>query len=173
MLSPVEIRKQEFSHSLRGYDREEVRAFLESVASEMEKLVEQTRVQSGEIERLQSELSSYRRMEETMREALVNAQEALRDAREGAQREAQLIHREAELVAEKIISEARKKADELHRQIEDLNMRKQILARRLKQILSSELELLNLLTSETEEEDRPLRTNEGKVDPPSALKKNE
>ncbi|MFN3821068.1 MAG: DivIVA domain-containing protein [bacterium] len=171
MLSPIEIRKQEFKHSFRGYDPEEVRSFLESVASEMERMLEQVRIQGAEIERLQAELSSYRRMEETMREALVNAQEALKDAREGAHKEAQLIHREAELIAERIINDARQKAEELRKEIEDLNTRRQVLARRLKQLLTSELEMIQILTNSQEWEQDITTAGKESVPTPSVLRK--
>jgi cell division initiation protein len=37
-VSPISIKKQEFSKSLRGYDPEEVQAFLEKLADEFDDL---------------------------------------------------------------------------------------------------------------------------------------
>jgi DivIVA domain-containing protein len=37
-LTPLDIKKQEFKRSMRGYDPEEVNAFLEMVAEEFEAL---------------------------------------------------------------------------------------------------------------------------------------
>jgi len=148
MFSPIEIKKHEFSRAMRGYDTVEVRAFLESVAAEIEKLQESVRSQSGEIERLRIELASYQRMEQNMREAMVNAQETLRDAREGARRDADLMHREAEVIAERIVNDARKRSEDIRREVETLSIRRDNLIRKLKALLRSELELIDLLAEE-------------------------
>ena len=37
-ISPMEIRQQEFTKKMRGYDPDEVQNFLESLAEEFEKL---------------------------------------------------------------------------------------------------------------------------------------
>ncbi len=148
MLSPIEIKKHEFSKAMRGYDPVEVRAFLESISNEFEKLLENLRSQSNEIERLRVELGTYQKMEQNMREAMVNAQETLRDAREGARRDAELIHREAEVIAERIINDARKKSEDIKREVESLIFRRDNLIRKLRALLRSELELINLLAED-------------------------
>lgn len=145
MISPIEIKKHEFGKSMRGYDAIEVRAFLETVATELERLNETVRQQSGELERLRAELGAYQRMEQNMREAMVNAQESLRDSREGAQREAELIRRDAELDAERIILEARKKGEDIRREMEALVWRREALVIKLRKFLETELDLFKLL----------------------------
>ena len=148
MLSPLDIKKQEFSRAFRGYDVVEVRSFLETVAEEFEKVSENLRNQTAEISALKSELTTYQRIDQNMKEALVNAQETLRDAREGSKREADLIMKEAELEAERIIAAAKKKGEDLQRELEVLDQRRKSLSRKLKALLRSELELVNLLDEE-------------------------
>jgi cell division initiation protein len=141
MLSPIEIKKHEFGKSVRGYDVDEVRSFLETVADDVEKLTESTRSQATEIERLRAELEAYQRIDQNMKEALVNAQETLRGAKEGSQRE-------AELEAERIIADARKRSDDLRREIETLALRRDAIVRKIKSILRSEMELIDILKEE-------------------------
>lgn len=145
MLTPIEIKKQEFSRAMRGYDADEVRSFLEGIADDFERLVESNRLQTSEMERLKGELEAFQRMEQNLKEALVNAQETLREARDGSRREGELIKREAELEAEKIIAESYKKLDDLRREVESLHYRRDALVRKLKSLLRSELELIELL----------------------------
>ncbi len=38
-FSPLSIKKQDFSRSVRGFDKEEVQAFLEKLADEFEDLL--------------------------------------------------------------------------------------------------------------------------------------
>ena len=40
-LSPIEIRKQEFKKSMRGYDTVEIDTFIELVANEYENLIKE------------------------------------------------------------------------------------------------------------------------------------
>jgi len=148
LISPVEIKKHEFSRAVRGYDPVEVRNFLETVAAEIERLGESLRNQTSEIERIRAELSAFQRMEQNMREAMVNVQETLRDAREGARKEADLMRREAEVIAERIITDARKKGEDIRRDLESLAQRRDGLVRKLRALLRSELELIEMLDEE-------------------------
>jgi cell division initiation protein len=148
LISPLEVKKHEFSRAVRGYDPTEVRNFLESVAVEVERMSETIRNQSSDLEKVRSELMTYQRMEQNMREAMVNVQETLKDAREGARKEADLMHREAELIAERIVTEARKKGENIRRELQALADRRDTLVRKLKTILRSELELIEMLEEE-------------------------
>ncbi len=150
MISPVEIKKHEFSRAVRGYDPIEVRNFLETIAAEIERMGESLRNQTSEIEVIRAELSAFQRMEHNMREAMVNVQETLKDAREGARKESDLMRREAEVIAERIISDARKKGEDVRRELETLGHRRDSLARKLRALLRSELELIEML-----EDDEP------------------
>ncbi len=147
MFSPVEVKKYEFGKSLRGYDTTEVRSFLETLANDLEQLTETNRNQTSELDKLRSEVSAYQRVEQNMKEALVNAQEAQRGAREDSLRESELIRREAELAAEKIIRDANVRGDEIRREIETLVSRRDSFVRKLRSLIRSELELIELLES--------------------------
>ncbi|MBM4401048.1 MAG: DivIVA domain-containing protein, partial [Crenarchaeota archaeon] len=113
MLTPLEVKKQEFSRAMRGYDPAEVRSFLETISQEMERLQEIIQLQEQDLERIKTELTAFQRMERNMKEALVNAQETLKEAREGSQREAVLRRREAEIEAVQIVKDAYKRREEV------------------------------------------------------------
>lgn len=155
MLSPIEIKKQEFSRTVRGYDTAEVRSFLETVAADVERIAEIARTQEGELNKYKSELSTFQRIEQNMKEALVNAQETLREAREGSQREADLRRREAEIEGEKIIREAYKNREAIIREVEALISRRDAFVRKLRNLLRSELELIELLEGQEATIDEP------------------
>jgi len=147
LFSPIEVKKYEFGKALRGYDPTEVRGFLESIANELEQLIETNRNQTSELDKLRSEVATYKRVEQNMKEALVSAQEAQRGAREDSLRESELIRREAELAAEKIIRDANVRGDEIRREIETLVNRRDSFVRKLRSLIRSELELIELLES--------------------------
>ena len=148
MLSPIEIKKQEFGRAMRGYDTSEVRSFLETVADELEKLSEDVRSRTTEIQALKSELTVYQRIDQNMKDALVNAQETLRGAKVDGKREAELLLKEAELEAERIIVEAQKKGRQIQQDLETISDRRNSFIRKLKTLLRSELELIQLLEGE-------------------------
>lgn len=147
MFSPIEVKKYEFGKSLRGYDTTEVHSFLESIANDLEQLIETNRNQTSELDKLRSEVSTYQRVEHNMKEALVNAQEAQRGAREDSLRESELIRHEAELAAEKIVRDANVRGAEIKREIETLVARRDSFVRKLRNLIRSELELIELLES--------------------------
>jgi len=148
LLSPIEIKKQEFGRAMRGYDTSEVRSFLETVADELEKLSEDVRSKTIEIEALKAELTIYQRIDQNMKDALVNAQETLRGAKVDGKREAELVLKEAELEAERIITEAQKKGRQIQQDLETISDRRNSFIRKLKTLLRSELELIQLLEGE-------------------------
>lgn len=153
MISPIEVKKQEFSRSLRGYDPDEVRAFLETVAEELDRLNETNRSQQAELNKLRSDISAFTRMENNMKDAMVNAQEALRGAKADSEREAELLRREAKFEAENIIRDALHRSEEIKHELEALISRRDSFVRKWRHILKSELEMLDLLNNidDTEE----------------------
>ena len=145
MLSPIEVKKYEFNRAFRGYDISEVRNFLETVANELEKLGELNRNQTIELEKIRSEVATFQRMEQNMKDALVNAQEALRGAREDSQRVADLLKREAQLEAENIYREAYNRSEDIKREIIELEAKRDTFVRKWRSILHSELEMIQLI----------------------------
>ena len=55
MITPIEIRKQTFRKSLRGYDTEEVQAFLQTLSDEWEQQQHELRQMKSQFDQLQAE----------------------------------------------------------------------------------------------------------------------
>lgn len=129
-MTPLDIRKQAFKRVLRGYDRDEVQAFLEMIADEFERLNTET-IQLRESEgRLKTEVERYREMEQTLQEMLKTAQQAAEDVRENARKEGKLIVKEAEILANRAVEKARAQVRAIRSDIVDLkNQRDMFLAR--------------------------------------------
>jgi cell division initiation protein len=144
-LTPLDIKKQEFKRAMRGYDPEEVNAFLEMVAEEFEALHREKNRLEDEALKLRTQLHDYQEVERTLKQTLMNAQESMQLSRDNSKREADLTLREAELQAERIISEARKKLGELKNELVVVRAQKDSFARRLRHLLESQLELIGVL----------------------------
>ena len=144
-LTPLDIKKQEFKRSMRGYDPEEVNTFLEMVAEEFETLQREKNRLEDEAIKLRTQLHDYQEVERTLKQTLMNAQETVQLSRDNSKREADLTLREAELQAEKIIEDARKRLAALKNELLVVRAQKDSFARRLRHLLESQLELIGVL----------------------------
>ncbi|HET9948640.1 MAG TPA: DivIVA domain-containing protein [Longimicrobiales bacterium] len=126
-LTPLEVRKKkgDFRRGLRGYEADEVDAFLDLVADRLEELVRDNRALRESARRTEEQVAEYREREKALTEALVSAQEFRERALEQAEREAELRLREAEAEAARLRAEAHR---ELAREEEGL---RRIRARRV------------------------------------------
>jgi len=149
-LTPLEIKKQRFRQRVRGYDPVEVETFLEMVADEYEAVMAEKTKLSEEVAKLRVQLSDYRQVEKTLQETLMNAQENVNQSRENSKREAEILIREAELKAEKILDEAREKLDRMKNEVSILRAQKESFAKRLKHLLESQIELIQVLEIDTD-----------------------
>ena len=152
-LTAIDISKQDFSTSMRGYNREEVRAFLELVAQEIETLQQSESRLAEKVNVLEEKLKQFQEIEQTLRDALLSAQEAIKQAQAGSERERELILKDANIQAERIRKEAQDKLSAVQDQIHKLEAQKNSYIKRLKYLLQSQQELIELL--ETEDNDTP------------------
>ena len=142
-ISPLDIRKQAFKKSMRGVDAEEVRIFLELVAAEYEKVLQENAMMAEKIRYQDDRLLEYRDLETSMRNSLVAADRIANESREVAEREAQRTIQDAEMRAERILEDARERLQGLIREIESLRGKKEIYVRRFWTLLESQLSVLS------------------------------
>ncbi len=109
-LTPLDIRKQEFTKALRGYSTVEVDSFLEAVAEEVEEVTQQLSELKRRQADMEQEIEEYRGLERTLMQTLVSAQKNSEEQKDNSTRQAELTLKEAELRAEQIQEHARRKA---------------------------------------------------------------
>ncbi len=106
-LTPLDIRKQEFRKTLRGYDTAGVEDFQVRVADTLERAIRERQVLEERVAALTEQLRVFREREKAMNEALVAAQQLRQDTRAAAEREGQVIVREAEAEAKRLVDAAK------------------------------------------------------------------
>jgi DivIVA domain-containing protein len=106
-LTPLDIRKQEFRKTLRGYDTLGVEDFQMRVADALERAIRERQILEERVSALTEQLRVFREREKAMNEALVAAQQLRQDTRASAEREGQVIVREAAAEAKRLLDEAR------------------------------------------------------------------
>ncbi len=144
-LTPLDIKKQEFRKTLRGLDPMEVETFLEMVADEYEEILKDRNSLKEEVSRLKTQLQDYQQVEHTLKETLMNAQESIKRARANSEKEGQMIIREAELKAEEIVGKAFKELEKMKNELLIVKAQKDSYANKLKHLIQSQLELLEIL----------------------------
>jgi cell division initiation protein len=144
-LTPLDIRKQEFRKTLRGFDPIEVQTFLEMVGEEYEQVLEKNKLLNNRLIELETKLKNYQETEKNLRETLLNVQEVKKQSEESSRKQADLVVKEAELKALEIIEIARKQARKMRDEVNLLRTQKESFINRLRQILISQIELLSVL----------------------------
>lgn len=104
-LTPLDIRHKEFKRGMRGYADVEVDEFLDEVADEFERVFKDNIDLGERVEALESQVSGYKRIEETLQKTLVSAQASADELRQNSAKEAQLILHEAELKGRQLVNE--------------------------------------------------------------------
>jgi cell division initiation protein len=143
-ITPMDIQRQSFNKRYRGYDPEEVRAYLNLVAEELAALQRDHARTEQELQHLNLLLEEHRERETILKNTLLTAQRVSEEIRENARKQAESQLREAELQADKLIELAQKRAHEIERGIVDLRTHRQSLrndVRALVQRLSSLLDV--------------------------------
>ena len=141
-ITPLDITQKQFRKAFRGYEREEVEAFLSLVAVEFEALVKEVNALREDNQRKVEELAEHKSRERALQETLVTAQKASGDIREAARREGQITLSDAELQAEKIVQGAHARFLRIVDDINELKRQRVQLESNIRMIVESHLKLL-------------------------------
>ncbi|MFZ4590536.1 MAG: DivIVA domain-containing protein [Ignavibacteria bacterium] len=105
ILSSKDIKKRDFRKSLRGFDTDEVDAFLETVSSHYEKLLVENRNQADRIKSLLQDIDIYKENELNLQKAIIKSQDLGEEIVANAKKKSDNIIRTAELDARTIKQE--------------------------------------------------------------------
>ena len=144
-ISPMDIQQQQFKGKMfGGLDAEDVDAFLQSVAGEMEELIRENGELKERLSRNAQAIAEMEARESQLRETMLAAQRITEEMKANAQKEAHLVVSEAELKGERIIADAEKKLVDLNNQIQDLRRDKVQFESGFKGLLDTYYKLLAL-----------------------------
>jgi len=141
-LTPSNIKKQEFTRALRGYDADEVNDFLERLAKEVELLMSENETLTEEINELKTNVDRYKKIEKDLQNKLLKAQDSSTKSIENAKQQTVMMMKEAELKAADIIEQAREKANGIRDAVNHLKEEKDLIISKLKAIVNTQATLL-------------------------------
>lgn len=136
MIQKNDITERKFNRTLRGYDPVEVKYFLDMLAEEFEKL----ELRIAELEPIEKRLSDMK---------VKSPDDIIREAEEKAQK----ILTDAEKLAKDVLDQAKVQKEKEREEIAILTNRKDRLINLINTALNKQKELVNLLSTESEEGD--------------------
>jgi cell division initiation protein len=163
MITPLDIKKHEFSTKFKGFDPDEVRALLETVARDFEELTRQNIQISERLKIAEERLNHYRLIEKTLQDAVITIQNTLEEKRKVAQQEAEAILTDARQKANDELQGSRGQLAQLRSEIQVLETQKMQFFVRFRNLLRSQAQVLDAMMEAEEKEMAP-----APVEPPPA-----
>jgi cell division initiation protein len=154
-LTPLEIQKQTFARAIKGYNTDEVRAYLHLVAEEIERLVRENDRLLRESSVLREDLEDHSNRERILKDTLLSAQKVAEDLTHNARKEAELIVKDAELLSERLIGQAMQRVGDLERSIQDLKLERKMARNKLQSTLDT-IQQMVILDAEEEAKELPI-----------------
>jgi cell division initiation protein len=118
-ITPIEIRQKSFEKAFRGYEKEEVDAFLYSLSQEWEKVMEENKELKRRLDTSEKEVNRLRDVENSLFKTIKTAETTGASVVEHAQKAADLHLREAQIRAEGVLNEARTRAKNMIEEAEE------------------------------------------------------
>ena len=144
---------EKFNRAHRGYDPEEVNAFLDQVITQVEKMIAEGKEKDKKIYELQhleqenihlkEKLEQYERMESTLNKAIIMAQKTSEQIKVSAIKESETLIEDARTNASRIVNEALLRAEKTEMEANMLRRNINVFKRRLKDIIQSQMDAIN------------------------------
>jgi len=141
---------EKFNRVLRGYDPEEVNAWLDHVITQVEKMIVEMKNKDEEIvalkaqlveqEQLKSKLANYEKIENTLNRAIFMAEKTSEQMKINAHNEAEVILEDAKKNASRIVNEALLRAEKTEMEANMLRRNINIFKRRIRAIVEEQLQ---------------------------------
>ena len=144
---------EKFNRTLRGYDPEEVNAFLDKIIDQVEAMVNDMKEKDKKIVELQSlanenkilkdKISQYERMETSLNSTIIMAQKTSEQVKMAAHQESQTLWEDAKNNANRIVNEALIRAEKTEEEAALLRRNIKIFKKRIRDIIETQLEVVN------------------------------
>ena len=155
-ITPLDVRKQEFRKAVRGFDCDEVRAFLSTLADEYETVLVDNKQIREMIMEQEDKIHEYQGMERNLRDTLMSAERVMKETRANASKEGDLILTDAKMKAQRVIEECRQRTEDLRREIGQLRNEKETYLARFKSLAQAQIQFVDSHESDFEELDNRL-----------------
>ncbi|WP_143960118.1 DivIVA domain-containing protein [Litoribacter populi] len=112
-ITPLEIRQKTFEKHFRGYDKEEVNAFLNSLSQEWERLMDEKKDLQVKLEQSEKQSNKLREVESSLFRTLKTAEDTGANIIEQAKSTADQIVNDAQMDADVLRNDAKQKSQNM------------------------------------------------------------
>ena len=141
---------QRFNTSFSGYNKKEVKAFVDEVTTKYERLLNAYKSLQKELETKEQELERYTNIEASLQKAIIVAEETTNQMKKLAKDEGVTIVNDAKKNASRIINDALVKADHIERDSLELKRKIKEYKRKIKEIMKEQLQLMDEIDDYTD-----------------------
>lgn len=118
-ITPLEIRQKTFEKQIRGYDKDEVDAYIQALSYEWERLNNETRDLKSKLDHAEADVSKLREVESSLYKALKTAEDTGTNIVDQANKTAELHLKETQMDAEALMNEAKSQAKNMVEEAEE------------------------------------------------------
>ena len=161
-ITPLDIQQVGFRVKMRGYDRGEVDAFLDTLTEEYEALVRESNALREKVAEHENQSEELKKKEAALNSTLLKAQGMVEEMKRNAQKEADLIIKEAELKADSITAAAREHLTAIKRETLDLQKQKIMFMEKFRSLIRTFERIAEADEREEEREAKKERSEEEK-----------
>jgi cell division initiation protein len=140
--TPFGIKNQEFNKSVRGYDKDEVKAFLEKLADEFERIQNENDKLKSDVDSYEEQLKEFRKIEKNLQTAFLSVTESSNKAVDSTKKQTALMIKEAELKVLQMIEKAKENANSIRDSVLNLREERKLLIARLKAMIETQASVL-------------------------------
>ena len=150
-ITPLDILQKEFTANKKGFDPDEVKAFLEEIRETLEEVLKDHHDQKGQLLAQEKEISKLRENEDEIKETLLVARKLTEDMNSQARREADLILGEARLEAQRVLTQAHDEHRDLLQEVVHLKSQRLQLIAGIRAVLNAQGQLMDELEASEQE----------------------
>jgi cell division initiation protein len=142
-LTPNEMKNHQFSSSMRGFDKNEVKAFIEGAADALESAYSRIEQLNRDNEALKTRYEELKNLEDTIKNAALEAQKNAERVINNAKKEAELIIKQAKVDAEKMFEAKKKEMAGVEQKIQKLEYTRDQFYSKLRSDIEAHLKLVD------------------------------
>ena len=136
-VTPLDLRSQQFRTAMRGFDKDEVLAFLAEAADDYAAALGEADRLRQDVTRLERVVNEHRESERTLRNTLLTVQRLADEIRDNAHQQAAQIVNDAESRARLVLDKAQSRYEEVQREIDSLRLRRREVENSVESIITT------------------------------------
>ena len=136
-VTPLDLRNQQFRTAMRGFDKDEVLAFLAEASDDYAAALHEADRLRQDVTRLESVVNEHRENEKNLRNTLLTVQRLADEIRDNAHQQAAQIVKDAESRANLVLDKAHSRYEDVQREIDGLRLKRREVENSVESIIAT------------------------------------